>query len=247
MKLSKRNGRNQTGFVVLLLALSLAGCTQRESLPTSVETVSADQHLPFEGTSDKVGNFPTGSLTPTAIPAGTPVTIHLQLSLSSASSRPGDPFDAVLDEPIVVRGQTDRASRCGPRGKSPGCEAGRSISGTRLPAPRPDRNFSQRQAGSDTDFQHLREAWLARATQCDHPSRRLRQERRSDRGLCRCPGHDFRHRQHGRRRRPRTPPDLQAGPVSTPLIQPMWGGHSCPPPLTLILILFAGNSRRVLG
>jgi hypothetical protein len=106
MKLSKRDGRNQTGFVVLLLALSLAGCTQRESLPTSVETVSADQHLPFEGTSDKAGNFPTGSLTPSAIPAGTPVTIHLQLSLSSASSRPGDPFDAVLDEPIVVRGQT---------------------------------------------------------------------------------------------------------------------------------------------
>lgn len=106
MKLSKRNGRNQTGFVVLLLALVLAGCSQRESLPTSVETVSADQHLPFEGTSDKTGNFPTGSLTPTAIPAGTPLTIHLQLSLSSASSRPGDPFDAVLDEPIVVRGQT---------------------------------------------------------------------------------------------------------------------------------------------
>src|SRR4051794_32138728 len=106
MKLSKRNGRNQTGFVVLLLALSLAGCTQRESLPTSVETVSADQHLPFEGTSDKAGNFPTSSFTPAAIPAGTPVTIHLQLSLSSASSRPGDPFDAVLDEPIVVRGQT---------------------------------------------------------------------------------------------------------------------------------------------
>ncbi len=106
MKLSKRNGRNRTGFVVLLLALILAGCSQRESLPASVETVSADQHLPFEGTSDKAGNFPTGSLTPTAIPAGTPVTIHLQLSLSSASSRPGDPFDAVLDEPIVVQGQT---------------------------------------------------------------------------------------------------------------------------------------------
>ena len=106
MKVSKKNRRNQSGFVVLLLALTLAGCSQRESLPTSVETVSADQHLPFEATSDKAGNFPTGSLTPTAIPAGTPVTIHLELSLSSASSRPGDPFDAVLDEPIVVRGQT---------------------------------------------------------------------------------------------------------------------------------------------
>ena len=247
MKLSKRNGRNQTGFVVLLFALSLAGCSQRESLPTSVETVSADQHLPFEGTSDKVGNFPTGSLTPTAIPAGTPVTIHLQLSLSSASSRPGDPFDAVLDEPIVVRGQT-----IAPRGAV--------LVGKVLDA-KPADQFQEPgylrlaltaislngKLESHTDFQHLREAWLARATQCNHPSRRLRQKRRPDRGLCRCPGHDFRHRQHGRRSRPRTPPDLQAGSVPAPLIQPMWGGHSCPPPLTLILILFAGNSRRVLG
>jgi hypothetical protein len=45
-------------------------------------------------------------LAPAAIPAGTPVTIHLRLSLSSASSRAGDPFEAVLDEPIIVRGHT---------------------------------------------------------------------------------------------------------------------------------------------
>jgi hypothetical protein len=105
MKLEKRNERTQTGFVVLILALILTGCAQRENLPASVDTATSGQQLPFDATSDKAGNFPTGSLTPTAIPAGYPVTIHLQLALSSASSRPGDPFDAVLDEPIVVRGQ----------------------------------------------------------------------------------------------------------------------------------------------
>jgi hypothetical protein len=93
-------------FFLLLMGLALAGCSQRESLPTSEESATADQHLPFEAASDKAGIFPTGSLAPTAIPAGTPVTIHLRLSLSSASSRPGDPFEAVLDEPIVVHGQT---------------------------------------------------------------------------------------------------------------------------------------------
>jgi hypothetical protein len=93
-------------LVAALMALTLAGCSQRESLPTAVENVSADQHLPFEATSDKGGISPTGSLAPSAIPAGTPVTIHLRLSLSSASSRSGDPFEAVLDEPIVVRGHT---------------------------------------------------------------------------------------------------------------------------------------------
>jgi hypothetical protein len=91
---------------VVLAGLTLAGCSRHQSLPVGDESASTDQQLPFEAPSDKAGNFPTGSLVPTAIPAGTPVTIHLRLSLSSASSRPGDPFEAVLDEPIVVRGRT---------------------------------------------------------------------------------------------------------------------------------------------
>jgi hypothetical protein len=106
MKMSKGNWRKAAGFSVLLLGLILTGCSQRESLPTSEESVSADQHLPFEGTSAKAGIFPTGALTPIAIPAGTSVTIHLRLSLSSASSRSGDPFEAVLDEPIIIHGRT---------------------------------------------------------------------------------------------------------------------------------------------
>src|SRR5258708_28061817 len=110
MKLSNGNGRNASGFAVLvivqIMGLILAGCSRRDTLPLVEESASADQHLPFEAASDKSGISPTGSLAPAAIPAGTPVTIHLQLSLSSASSRAGDPFEAVLDEPIIVRGHT---------------------------------------------------------------------------------------------------------------------------------------------
>jgi hypothetical protein len=110
MKLSNENGRNVSGFavlvIVLVMGLILAGCSRRDALPLVEESASADQHLPFDATSDKSGISPTGSLAPAAIPAGTPVTIHLQLSLSSASSRAGDPFEAVLDEPIIVRGHT---------------------------------------------------------------------------------------------------------------------------------------------
>lgn len=106
MKSSNGNWRHAAAFSVLLLGLTLAACSQRESLPAAEENTTADQHLPFEAASDKGGFFPTGALAPTAIPAGTPVTIHLRLALSSASSRPGDPFEAELDEPIVVHGRT---------------------------------------------------------------------------------------------------------------------------------------------
>jgi hypothetical protein len=40
------------------------------------------------------------------VPAGTPVTVRLQSSVSSASSNAGDRFDAVLDAPLVVAGKT---------------------------------------------------------------------------------------------------------------------------------------------
>jgi hypothetical protein len=106
MKLSNRNWRTAAMSSIVLIGLTLAGCSQREGLPTTEDNATADQHLPFEGTSDKGGIFPTGSLTPTAIPAGTPLTVHLQSSLSSATSRSGDSFEVLLDEPIVVRGQT---------------------------------------------------------------------------------------------------------------------------------------------
>jgi hypothetical protein len=90
--------------IVLIMTLALGGCAQHES-SVSEEAPSVDQHLPFDGRSAKAGIFPTGSLTPTAIPAGTPLAVHLRVSLSSATSRPGDSFDAILDEPIYIRGR----------------------------------------------------------------------------------------------------------------------------------------------
>lgn len=39
------------------------------------------------------------------IPAGTPITIRLQQRLSSASAAPGERFEAVVDEPVVVGDQ----------------------------------------------------------------------------------------------------------------------------------------------
>jgi len=45
-------------------------------------------------------------LMPAAIPTGTLIAVRLHSSLSSVFSHPGDTFDAILDAPIVIQGQT---------------------------------------------------------------------------------------------------------------------------------------------
>jgi hypothetical protein len=92
-------------LTIILLTMALAGCSQHDSSPTAEEAASVDQHLPFARRAAKTGIFPTSSLAPTAIPAGTSLAVHLRMSLSSATSRPGDSFEAILDEPIFVRGR----------------------------------------------------------------------------------------------------------------------------------------------
>src|SRR5262249_1956291 len=39
------------------------------------------------------------------LPAGSPLTVRMQTSLSSVSSNAGDHFTAALDEPVVIEGQ----------------------------------------------------------------------------------------------------------------------------------------------
>jgi hypothetical protein len=122
MKLSKEDWRNlprpalawsyAVWFCVLPMALFLAACAQRDALPTADENVAADQHLPFEGTSDKGGIFPTGSLAPAAIPAGTPVAVHLRATLSSATARSGDSFEAPRG--TILAGRVQEARPAGP-------------------------------------------------------------------------------------------------------------------------------------
>lgn len=94
------------GFGPLLLAVALAAaCSRHPGMQPEVEAAEGQQ-LPFDRAANSEGISPTGSLVPAAIPAGTPVTIRLQTSLSSAESHAGDSFEAVLDEPIVIEGQT---------------------------------------------------------------------------------------------------------------------------------------------
>jgi len=105
MRLSESSWRSVAALAIALASLSLAGCSRQGGVPTIETTAAADQHLPFEATSGGGGISPTGALLPTAIPAGTPIAVHVRTGLSSATSRSGDAFDAVLDEPIMVRGQ----------------------------------------------------------------------------------------------------------------------------------------------
>ena len=105
-------------FLALLLGFSLAGCSSMPSkaaapdLNATTTAADATQPAPFstkdaENSSAKKGLLPS-SLVPASltVPAGTPVSIRLQSSVSSRSARAGDSFEAVLDEPLVIDGKT---------------------------------------------------------------------------------------------------------------------------------------------
>ena len=101
------------GLTILFLAMLLfVGCTRQPNAQGSDESPAAqagdDQKLPFDRDAQKNGISPTGSLVPmpSSLPAGTPITVRLQSGVSSASSHSGDSFDAVLDEPVIIQGQT---------------------------------------------------------------------------------------------------------------------------------------------
>jgi hypothetical protein len=112
-------------FVGILTLLLVSACARQEpqpatsqpantALPQSDSAVtssdSSAQPLPFAKAGTAADNssaisrlVPSSELT---IPAGTPVAVRLQASLSSANSLPGQQFDAVLAEPLVINGQT---------------------------------------------------------------------------------------------------------------------------------------------
>lgn len=98
--------RKPASFAALGLALTLiTGCSSQPPGVLASDEKGGDP-APFEYVSDESGISPTGSWAPAEIPAGTPVTIRLRSRLSSESSRAGESFEAVLDEPIVIQGQT---------------------------------------------------------------------------------------------------------------------------------------------
>ncbi len=94
-------------WILALACLAVAaGCGQR---PSPIPDANADpQKLPFDRQPQKGGISPSHSLVPAAthIPEGTALTVSLEHSLSSASARSNETFTAVLDDPIVIDGQT---------------------------------------------------------------------------------------------------------------------------------------------
>lgn len=76
--------------------------------PFSQGTVSQDPQQPAPIQEAPRGVEPSKSLVPAvlSIPAGTPIYIRLQSSVSSHSAHSGDAFEAVIDEPVVLNGET---------------------------------------------------------------------------------------------------------------------------------------------
>jgi len=92
--------------IAILLALGfLCACSR----PPSDNSSSPDsQNLPFDREPRSTGISPSQSLIPstTKLPEGTPIPVRLQSTLSSASAHAGDIFSAIIDEPVVIDGQT---------------------------------------------------------------------------------------------------------------------------------------------
>ncbi len=94
-----------TPLAILVLLLLGAACS-RQPAGQAIDDSASSTQLPFDRSADNKGISPTASITPASIPSGTPITIRLQSAVSSSASHTGDSFDAVLDEPVIVDGQT---------------------------------------------------------------------------------------------------------------------------------------------
>jgi hypothetical protein len=116
MKLSSAH----LSVVLALLAGFTVACGKETGFPGD-DSASAEnsQKLPFDREAQSSGISPTHSLVPTMsrLPEGTPITIHLQDAVSSASSKTGDSFLGTIDDPIVLAGQTAIPRGTGVTGK----------------------------------------------------------------------------------------------------------------------------------
>jgi hypothetical protein len=98
--------RQASQLIVVLMAAAVnlaweTGCSRQLAVPASAGNAGSAP-LPFDRVSDNSGISPTAGFSFDGIPAGTEVTVRLQSALSSANSRAGDSFQAVLVEPMVV-------------------------------------------------------------------------------------------------------------------------------------------------
>lgn len=100
----------QVGRLSVVLGLSwftlswLVGCSPQLAAPVS-NGATNQGHLPFNRVSDISGISPTAAFASEAVPVGTGISIRLRFALSSADSRVGDSFQAILDEPLFAAGK----------------------------------------------------------------------------------------------------------------------------------------------
>jgi len=106
---------------ILFVLLFAVACSKAPNTASS----DSDQQVPFsqadqsENTAGEQQGAPAGhqgiasdvresKLVPGAlvVPAGTPINVRLQSSISSGTAQAGESFDATVDEPIVVDGKT---------------------------------------------------------------------------------------------------------------------------------------------
>lgn len=102
---------------VLALMLCATGCSSH--VPDNAQAAGSDsngQQPPFNQSNS--GILPSRPELPAlAVPAGTPIVVSLQQSISSETAQSGDGFDAVLEEPMVVNGQTVAPKGAAVRGR----------------------------------------------------------------------------------------------------------------------------------
>jgi hypothetical protein len=85
--------------ILFLSLIAIAGCGNS---PTNVEAAEKASN----GESNGLVSSMLPSKQPIVIPAGTPIVVRLQNSISSASAVPGQSFGFTLVEPITVDGKT---------------------------------------------------------------------------------------------------------------------------------------------
>lgn len=94
-------------LLFLIISIFTLGCSSVPERVSAAEAASGGTSSPPFAKARQEDSF-LRRLVPeeVTVPAGTPLSIRLQGTISSASNHPGDEFAAVLDEPIVVNGNT---------------------------------------------------------------------------------------------------------------------------------------------
>src|SRR5215467_12535482 len=90
--------------ILLVVLLVLAGLATNCSVSAKPPNVVAADNTGNPSSQQQQLPFVEGK--PLVVPANTAIYVRLQQSLSSASAQSGQSFSAVLDEPLVVDGQT---------------------------------------------------------------------------------------------------------------------------------------------